>query len=262
MSIWNTNRSSKIFIQYKLYLFRWHAWYPPHTGCTATYKIAQPQRNISSPRLAHSPQKMSVVVLQTSTTPCWSYYFQVDQAQATHAPLLLLSSAPLRRASRLFSNKFQDASQTYELGDVWEDGGDVSSCSPCYSADRLSKYRTDMYSAYRFLACSIGGPALVYYVSPTEEELFKRYNPDLQKRSLENRNRKQQEFDDFVGHLKEYSKSNKPSTLWMGLHERLWLTCNEQSGKQQQKQSGKGNKRSLTSDRRAEAANNGWEYGM
>jgi hypothetical protein len=76
------------------------------------------------------------------------------------------------------------------------------------------------------------------YVSPTEEELFKvyiprhgkrfvtcrrnddpqrtnhaqRYNPELQKRSLENREQKQQDFDDFVCNLKEASKSKKPST--------------------------------------------------
>ena len=65
----------------------------------------------------------------------------------------------------------------------------------------------------RFLACSIGGPALIYYVSPTEEEIFQKYNPELQKRSLENRLDRQREFDDFVGKLKEYSKSNKPSKL-------------------------------------------------
>ncbi|KAJ4416047.1 Assembly factor cbp4 [Gnomoniopsis sp. IMI 355080] len=59
----------------------------------------------------------------------------------------------------------------------------------------------------------VGGPALVYYVSPTEEELFKKYNPDLQKKSLENRNQKQQEFDEFVSKLKEYSKSDKP--IWV-----------------------------------------------
>lgn len=53
----------------------------------------------------------------------------------------------------------------------------------------------------------------MYYISPTEEELFKKYNPELQKRSLENRVAKQQEFDDFVGKLKEYSKSNRPSRL-------------------------------------------------
>jgi hypothetical protein len=64
---------------------------------------------------------------------------------------------------------------------------------------------------FRFIAFSIGGPALVYYVSPSEEELFKRYNPDLQKKSLENRIGRQQEFDDFVVKLKEYSKSNKSS---------------------------------------------------
>ncbi|KAF4628379.1 hypothetical protein G7Y89_g9777 [Cudoniella acicularis] len=62
------------------------------------------------------------------------------------------------------------------------------------------------------LTCTIGGPALIYYVSPTEEELFLKYNPELQKRSLENRIGKQQDFDDFVGKLKEYSKSDK--TIW------------------------------------------------
>lgn len=57
----------------------------------------------------------------------------------------------------------------------------------------------------------MGGPALTYWVSPTEEELFKKYNPDLQKKSLANRAERQREFDDFVGKLKEYSKSDKPS---------------------------------------------------
>jgi predicted nicotinamide N-methyase len=58
---------------------------------------------------------------------------------------------------------------------------------------------------------AVGGPALIYYVSPTEEELFLKYNPELQERSLENRRQKQEDFDHFVGKLKEYSKSNKPS---------------------------------------------------
>ncbi|KAL8717692.1 MAG: hypothetical protein Q9181_008291, partial [Wetmoreana brouardii] len=39
-----------------------------------------------------------------------------------------------------------------------------------------------------------------------------RYNPELQKRSLENRKGREQEFDAFVNKLKEYSKSTKPST--------------------------------------------------
>jgi len=50
-------------------------------------------------------------------------------------------------------------------------------------------------------------------VQPSEEELFLRYNPELQKRSLENRIGKQEDFDAFVGKLKEYSKSDKPSTF-------------------------------------------------
>jgi hypothetical protein len=49
-------------------------------------------------------------------------------------------------------------------------------------------------------------------VQPTDEELFQKYNPELQKRSLERRVERQQEFDDFVTKLKEYSKSDKPST--------------------------------------------------
>ncbi|KAF2651964.1 CBP4-domain-containing protein [Lophiostoma macrostomum CBS 122681] len=61
-------------------------------------------------------------------------------------------------------------------------------------------------------ALCIGGPALVWYVSPTEEEIFKKYSPELQKKSLENREQRQQEFDDFVTQLKEYSKSDKP--IW------------------------------------------------
>lgn len=58
----------------------------------------------------------------------------------------------------------------------------------------------------------VGGPALTYYVTPTEEELFERYSPDLKKKSLERREERQQEFDYFVTKLKEYSKSDKSST--------------------------------------------------
>lgn len=59
----------------------------------------------------------------------------------------------------------------------------------------------------------VGGPAFVMWVSPTEEELVKKYNPDLQRRSREGRYERQKEFDDFVTKLKEYSKSDKPSML-------------------------------------------------
>ncbi|KAH8597801.1 hypothetical protein B0O99DRAFT_616820 [Bisporella sp. PMI_857] len=62
--------------------------------------------------------------------------------------------------------------------------------------------------------CCIGGPALTFWLTPTEEELFKKYNPDLQRRSLENRISKkgERDFDEFVGRLKEFSKSDKP--IW------------------------------------------------
>ncbi|KAF7845862.1 hypothetical protein BT93_L0284 [Corymbia citriodora subsp. variegata] len=60
--------------------------------------------------------------------------------------------------------------------------------------------------------CCIGGPALIYYVTPSEEELFLRYNPELQRRSLENRKEKQENFNEWVSNLKRHSKSDKP--LW------------------------------------------------
>ncbi|KAI4128242.1 MAG: hypothetical protein LQ338_002819 [Usnochroma carphineum] len=66
--------------------------------------------------------------------------------------------------------------------------------------------------AAAFTVFSIGGPALISYVQPTDEELFKKYNPELQKRSLENRKGKQEDFDRFVTKLKEYSRSDKP--IW------------------------------------------------
>ena len=44
-----------------------------------------------------------------------------------------------------------------------------------------------------------------------------KYNPELQKRSLENREQKQQDFDNFVNKLKEYSKSDKP--IWIAAAE-------------------------------------------
>ncbi len=58
---------------------------------------------------------------------------------------------------------------------------------------------------------SVGGPALTYWVVPTEEELRSRYNPDLLKKSIEGRAEREAEFNGFVTKLKEYSKSDKPS---------------------------------------------------
>ncbi|KAJ5110052.1 hypothetical protein N7532_002697 [Penicillium argentinense] len=64
---------------------------------------------------------------------------------------------------------------------------------------------------------SIGGPAFVEYIRPTDEELRKRYNPDLQKRAAEQGSRKEQEFDDYVNKLKEWSKSDK--SIWYAAQE-------------------------------------------
>jgi hypothetical protein len=65
--------------------------------------------------------------------------------------------------------------------------------------------------SYSGAVVAVGGPAFTMWLTPTEEELRSRYNPELLKKSLENREEKQQEFDDFVTRLKAYSKSDKPS---------------------------------------------------
>ncbi len=52
----------------------------------------------------------------------------------------------------------------------------------------------------------------MYYVTPSEGELFQRFSPELQASNLANRARRQRDYEDFVGKLKEYSKSDKP--IW------------------------------------------------
>ncbi|KAH8717061.1 hypothetical protein GQ44DRAFT_712804 [Phaeosphaeriaceae sp. PMI808] len=66
-------------------------------------------------------------------------------------------------------------------------------------------------------AICVAGPALVYYVSPTEEEIFKRYSPQLQKEALARREQTQQDFDNFTRQLKEAAKSDKP--IWAAQKE-------------------------------------------
>jgi len=73
--------------------------------------------------------------------------------------------------------------------------------------------------------CCIGGPALMYYVTPDEGELFKRFNPELQKYNLENRDRRVKEYNEFLAQLQEYSKSDKP----------IWEAAAEAQAKQKQK---------------------------
>ena len=52
----------------------------------------------------------------------------------------------------------------------------------------------------------------IWYVSPDEEELRSRYNPELKKKSLENRDEKLEAHQEFVEKMREFSKSDKPST--------------------------------------------------
>ncbi|KAK5089894.1 Assembly factor cbp4 [Lithohypha guttulata] len=74
--------------------------------------------------------------------------------------------------------------------------------------------RGGMYTkmAAVFLGFSIGGPAIMYYVTPSEGELFKRFNPELQKRNLELRGEREKNYKDFAQKMIEYSKSDKP--IW------------------------------------------------
>jgi hypothetical protein len=53
----------------------------------------------------------------------------------------------------------------------------------------------------------------MYYVTPAEGEVFKRFNPDLQKRNLELREQRLKNNEEFVSKLIEYSKSDKP--IWV-----------------------------------------------
>lgn len=73
------------------------------------------------------------------------------------------------------------------------------------------KQKETNWQTRRGILISIGGPAFVEYIRPTDEELRKRYNPDLQKRAAEQGSRREQEFDDYVTKLKEWSKSDKSS---------------------------------------------------
>ncbi|RCI14049.1 hypothetical protein L249_8035 [Ophiocordyceps polyrhachis-furcata BCC 54312] len=83
---------------------------------------------------------------------------------------------------------------------------------------------------------SVGGPALTMYLTPSEDELRKRYNPDLQKKSLETREERQQEFDEFVTRLKTYSKSEKPIWEAMKEDEQRRKLAALQAGKTQQRE--------------------------
>ncbi|PHH76513.1 hypothetical protein CDD80_1484 [Ophiocordyceps camponoti-rufipedis] len=83
---------------------------------------------------------------------------------------------------------------------------------------------------------SVGGPALVVYLTPTEEEIRSRYNPDLRKRSIETKEERQQEFDEFVTRLKTYSKSDKPIWVVMKEEEQRRKQAALEAGRTQQRE--------------------------
>ena len=61
-------------------------------------------------------------------------------------------------------------------------------------------------------AIVVGGPMLIDYVRPTDEELRAKYNPELRARSLEQKEERLNEFDDFVTKLKTAANSDRHRT--------------------------------------------------
>ena len=57
----------------------------------------------------------------------------------------------------------------------------------------------------------------MYYLMPDPDALFKSFSPELQKHNLENRERRQAEYEDFRTKMIEYSKSDKP--IWVAAQE-------------------------------------------
>ncbi|KAF1916719.1 hypothetical protein BDU57DRAFT_538983 [Ampelomyces quisqualis] len=72
----------------------------------------------------------------------------------------------------------------------------------------------------------IGGPALVIWVTPTQEEIFQRYSPELQKKALARREQTQQDFENFTRQLKEASRSDRP----------IWIAQKEMDAKRSQEE--------------------------
>lgn len=64
---------------------------------------------------------------------------------------------------------------------------------------------------------AVGGPLFVQSIRPSDEELFSRYSPEIKKAALENRDRQEKEYNEYVNKLKEWSKSDK--SIWFAVKE-------------------------------------------
>jgi hypothetical protein len=58
-------------------------------------------------------------------------------------------------------------------------------------------------------AVIVGGPMMVDYLRPSDEELRAKYNPELRARAEEEHEGRQQDFDNFVSKLKVAARSDK-----------------------------------------------------
>lgn len=79
------------------------------------------------------------------------------------------------------------------------------------NSDPPSNFNSMTNSSHSGIGICVGGPALVQYLRPTDQELFDRFSTDIQQRSLDEGPRRAQEFDDYVKRLKGWSKSDKSS---------------------------------------------------
>lgn len=74
------------------------------------------------------------------------------------------------------------------------------------------------------IVVGVGGPLFTAWISPSEEEIRAKYNPELRQRSIEGKAAREAEFNEFVLKLKEYSKSDKP----------IWVVQKEEEEKMRQ----------------------------
>lgn len=72
---------------------------------------------------------------------------------------------------------------------------------------------------FRGAVFAVGGPWVTQKLMVSEEEALSRFTPEEQKKILQKKREKEQEFEAFVTKLKEQTKSSKSSKLTFILPE-------------------------------------------
>lgn len=127
------------------------------------------------------------------------YIDQLIQTLSTH---VVKDSQP-----RVAATVTRHAEETFQLVAVDKAAGRVRHfyCHSHYSISNQSNSGATI---------AVGGPLLTSYLIPTEEELVKKFSPEVMKIREETKDARMQyaqEFDEYVTRLKRYSKSDKPS---------------------------------------------------